>query len=96
MGGNGKGGEMKVVLDGKAMIGTVMQTVGGIKTIGLMVAPTDQERPVNTTDQEWGVGRIVSDDEACIILIPNLESARVLQDRINLIVLELNGYEVTK
>ena len=87
---------MEATMNGKVMIGTVEKEVDGTKIIGLMIAVTETERIINTTDPEWREGKIITPDKNTLILwIPTLENARVLQDRINLITLELNGYSHT-
>ena len=86
----------EITLNGKSMIGTVIKVQNGIKMIGLMIAKTSKERPVNSTDPRWRKGKqIRGGRNVFVVWIPELESARVLQDSINLITLELNNYENT-
>ena len=87
---------MEMKLDGTCMIGNG-ERENGTERIGLILVQTDKERPVNSKDPEWRVGKRINPDDpkTFILWIDSLESARVLQDRINLICLELNGYTVT-
>ena len=76
---------------GKVFIGQVEKE----GMIGLLFHPTDIEYPINSKNPEWKAGMEYSPhDEDIIIWIESLESARVLQDRVNIICLQLNDFQV--
>lgn len=78
---------------GKVFVGQVVRKKDGIT--GLLLRPVDTKHPVGEKDLDWkNSTEYTIKDEDVVVWISCLESARVLQDRINIIVLTLNKCRV--
>ena len=79
---------------GKVMIGSVLRKDGKVE--GLLFRPTNEEHCIDTKDPNWKEGdEYILQDGDTVVWIDSLESARVLLERVAIIALGLNGFQVT-
>ncbi len=78
--------------DGEYWIGAI-EAENNMK--GIMIRPAGKAYEIDSSDPKFesNMSEVTEDD--MIIFCKNLESARVLQDAVNIMVLELNGRKVT-
>ena len=62
---------------------------------GILLRPVEKAHPINSKDPDFdGIKEYEAREEDVVIWCDNLEAARVLQDAVNLVCLELNGFSV--
>lgn len=68
--------------------------------VGILLEQTCEPHDINSIDMPDARckdgGNFVPTEKDVIIWLDNLEGARVLQDQLNLVSLELNGYDVIR
>lgn len=68
--------------------------------VGILLEQTCEPHDINSTDMPDARckdgGEFLPTEKDVVIWLDNLEGARVLQDQVNMLCLELNGYNVVK
>lgn len=79
-------------------IGGGMVFVGGVERDGMkgiLFRQMDEPHQINSIDPNWKDGDAYTPNERDVVLwVESLESARVIQDRVNSLCLMLNGFAV--
>jgi hypothetical protein len=62
---------------------------------GVLLRQSDEQHEIDSIDPEWEDGKPYTPAERDVVIwLENLQGARVLQDRINIACLKLNGFKV--
>jgi len=83
----------QITLNGKGNV--MICSVKDGEREGILLRPVDDEHPIDSADPTWVDGKPYNLTDADVVIwLESLDSARVLQDRVNIVTLGLNRFKV--
>lgn len=84
---------MEITIDGSGTVFMCSVTRGD--EVGILLRPVAESHEIDSTDPTWQDGQpYMPKENDVVIWCSSLASARVLQDRVNILALSLNRYAV--